>query len=440
MKLLALAMAAMMLLPAVGVIGAQEQPPTTNVSDATVSFSDQTTDGTTVTVDSVNMTDGGFVTIHDSTLLEGEVLGSVIGVSEFLEPGLNENVTVTLFDVPGAEFDRTALTENETLIAMPHRDTNGNGTYDFLTTDGAEDGPYLDGDTPVTDAANVTVLAEQTSGESFTVSDLSAPAAVAQGDSVNISVTITNPNDVAETQTVEYRFDGEVFVREEVSLEAGESTTLTITLDTTDIEIGDSIHGVYTRETGIPAQIAIVEEIESFGVSDLTAPESVTAGESVSVNATVTNPNEFATEQPVQFRFNGNLIETQNVALDGNSSATIGFTVETTGIAPGTYIHSVFTIDFGQDALITIEAADDEPPVETPDGEEPPTETPDGEEPPTETPDGEEPPTETPDGEEPPTETPDGDDEPPTETPENEDGNGDDMTETPIETETDTEE
>jgi hypothetical protein len=301
------------------------------------------------------------------------------------------------------------------------------------------------------------VLAEQTTGESFAVSDLSAPAAVAQGESVNISATITNPNDVAETQVVEYRFDGEVLVREEVSLEANESTTLTITLDTSDMEIGDSIHGVYTRDSGIPAQISIVEEIDSFGVSELTAPESVTAGETVSVNATITNPNEFAAEQPVEYRFNGDLVETRDVALDGNSSTMTEFMVETEGLESGTYIHSVFTTEFGQDALITVETADDEPPAETPeDGEdEPPTETPeegedeppaetpeDGEdEPPTETPEeGEdEPPAETPeDGEdEPPTETPeDGEDEPPTETPE--DGNGDDAAETPTETETDT--
>ncbi|MFO7926618.1 MAG: DUF7282 domain-containing protein [Halobacteriota archaeon] len=417
-KLLALAMAAIILVPAVGVISAQEQPPTTNVSDAAVSFSDQTTDGTTVTVDSVNTTDGGFVTIHDSTLLEGEVLGSVIGVSEFLEPGLNENVTVTLFDVPGAEFDRTALTENETLIAMPHRDTNDNGTYDFVATESAEDGPYFDGDDPVTDAANVTVLTEQTSDESFTVSDLSAPASVEQGESANISAMITNPNDVVETQSVEYRFDGEVLVREEVSLEANESTNLSMTLDTSDVEVGDSIHGVYTRESGIPAQIAIVEEIDSFSVSELTAPVRVTAGETVSVNATITNPNEFAAEQPVQFRFNGALLETQDVSLDGNGSAPVEFTVDTEELEPGTYIHSVFTIDFGQDALITIEAADDEPPVETPNGSDgPPTETPE-------------------DGDE------NGDDttETPTETPEDGDENGDDTTETPTETATDTEE
>ena len=61
-----------------------------NIGVTTVSFSDQTTAGTTVTVDSVNVSEGGFVAIHDSSLLEGNVVGSVIGVSEYLEPAFGD--------------------------------------------------------------------------------------------------------------------------------------------------------------------------------------------------------------------------------------------------------------------------------------------------------------------------------------------------------------
>ena len=117
--------------------------------DATVTFSDQTTDGETVVVDEVTMASGGFVVIHDSSLLVGEVIESVIGTSEYLEPGTHENVEVTL-DEP--------LEEDETLIAMPHRDTNDNETFDFVETEGEDDGPYLTADDePVTDRAVVTV-------------------------------------------------------------------------------------------------------------------------------------------------------------------------------------------------------------------------------------------------------------------------------------------
>ena len=371
-KLVAVLLAAVMVTSVtVGMVGAQEQQPQLNVDDdveAAVSFSDQTTDGTAVTVDAVNTTDGGFVVIHDSSLLDGEVIGSVIGVSEYLEPGLNENVSVTLFDgVPGAEFNRTELTENETLIAMPHRDTNDNETYDFVATDGEEDGPYLDNGTAITDSANITVEEPPTTGESFAVSNLTAPGAIEQGDELSVSASIENPNDEADTQNVEYRFDGNVLAREELDLGAGESVTFETSLDTSDIETDQYIHGVYTRDRGQPAQILVVDEIESFGVSNLTAPETATIGDEITVNATITNPNDFADEQAIQFRFDGDLVETQNVALDGESSTTVEFQVNTEGIPPGTYIHSVFSNEFGQDAIITIETPGEGPPD---DGEE----------------------------------------------------------------------
>ncbi|QIO21182.1 CARDB domain-containing protein [Haloarcula sp. JP-L23] len=124
---------------------------------ASVVMNDQESDGTTVTVDELVVPSDGYVTIHDSSLLEGNVVGSVVGVSEYLEAGEYENVTVTLFDVEGAEFNETALTEDGTFIAMPHNETTGDETYDFVASDGADDGPFLADGEPVVDAANVTV-------------------------------------------------------------------------------------------------------------------------------------------------------------------------------------------------------------------------------------------------------------------------------------------
>jgi len=116
-------------------------------STATVSISDQESDGSEVVVDSAQLSDGGFIVIHDSSLLEGEVAGSVVGNSEYLEAGSHEDVTITL-DEP--------MDEDFTAIAMPHLDTNGNEAYDFPDADG----PYTENGSAVTASANVTVSAE----------------------------------------------------------------------------------------------------------------------------------------------------------------------------------------------------------------------------------------------------------------------------------------
>jgi len=115
---------------------------------ATVTFENQTADDTTVVVASTTVPEGGFVTIHDASLLEGDAVGSVVGVSEYLDAGVHENVTVEL-------SENATVEANETLIAMPHLDSNGNETYDFVTSNGSEDPPYTANGSAVTDDATV---------------------------------------------------------------------------------------------------------------------------------------------------------------------------------------------------------------------------------------------------------------------------------------------
>lgn len=134
---------------------------------ATVTFDDQRTDGTSVTVASAALPDGGFVTIHNSILVDskGDIvrerrrfLESVVGVSAALDAGDHRDIAVDLFTgVPGREFEQEALREDQTLIAMPHFDTDGDGQYDFVCSEGEKDGPYTRDGEAVVDDANVTV-------------------------------------------------------------------------------------------------------------------------------------------------------------------------------------------------------------------------------------------------------------------------------------------
>ncbi len=124
---------------------------------ASVTFDDQTSDGTMVSVDSVTMSDGGFIAIHDSSLLDGKVLDSVIGVSSYLDSGTHEDVSISLFNVPGGDFDMSMLKDDQSLIAMPHLDTDGNEEYDFVESGGKKDGPYTKDGKAVIDDAKITV-------------------------------------------------------------------------------------------------------------------------------------------------------------------------------------------------------------------------------------------------------------------------------------------
>ncbi len=126
---------------------------------ADVCFRDQKSDGKSVWVNKATLSDGGFVTIHDASLLDGKVFDSVIGVSDALDAGMHEDIEISLYEsVPGGDYEMSMLEEDTTLIAMPHFDSDGNGTYDFLTSEGEKDDPYtMDGEAVVDDAV-ITLL------------------------------------------------------------------------------------------------------------------------------------------------------------------------------------------------------------------------------------------------------------------------------------------
>lgn len=149
-------------------------------------FESQVTDGTYVVVDEARLTTPGFVSVHIARPEEGiadvgfinpengeaqNAAATIIGFSEFLEPGTYENVHVPLFedeelDAVSGEIDR--LPEPAVLVSLPHEDSNGNREWDFYDeTD--EDPAYDFGDTTFappldrpTDIAGVVPLAENT--------------------------------------------------------------------------------------------------------------------------------------------------------------------------------------------------------------------------------------------------------------------------------------
>lgn len=116
---------------------------------AAVTFENQQSeDGKKVLVKSAILPRGGFVAIYttDDLLSDPRLRLSPIGVSAYLEPGPHENFEISLFEgVPGVNFETDRqLKDEQTLVAMAHRDTNQNRVFDFVTsdTDRPADRPY----------------------------------------------------------------------------------------------------------------------------------------------------------------------------------------------------------------------------------------------------------------------------------------------------------
>jgi len=91
-----------------------------------VAAGDQSGSGESITVDSVELSDGGFVSVHT-----GSPQGPTIGETGYLEAGSQEGLEVDLSE---------PVDEDTTLYVLVHQDTNFNEEFDFP----AEDGAYLD--------------------------------------------------------------------------------------------------------------------------------------------------------------------------------------------------------------------------------------------------------------------------------------------------------
>lgn len=106
---------------------------------------------TTVLIERVVVPEGGFVVIHRAQNATGEYategqvsVGPVVGNSTYLQPGVHSNVAVEL---------NASIDESQTLVAMPHRDTNDDQQYDFPQADG----PYTENGSPVIDTGYVII-------------------------------------------------------------------------------------------------------------------------------------------------------------------------------------------------------------------------------------------------------------------------------------------
>jgi PGF-CTERM protein len=92
-----------------------------------------------------------------------------------------------------------------------------------------------------------------------------------------------------------------------------------------------------------------------FEVSDLQAPASAVQGETITVNATVTNVGNETGSTTAEFVFASDVLLNQTVTLGGGNATGVSFRVPTGAVSPGTYEHGVAAGESVLTANITIQ-------------------------------------------------------------------------------------
>jgi PGF-CTERM protein len=124
-------------------------------SRPSITFNDQEISGPSssqsVLIQSVTVSQPGFIVIYDSTR-SGNEANQIIGTFHLLGSGTFNNIPVPL-DTP--------INQSTSLTAIIHLDSNSNGRFDYVSSNGTKDPPLTpQGDQRIVDIAQITVQSD----------------------------------------------------------------------------------------------------------------------------------------------------------------------------------------------------------------------------------------------------------------------------------------
>jgi len=216
--------------------------------------------------------------------------------------------------------------------------------------------------------STLTVLVS-TRPATFATGNLSiSPAEVDIGETVTISLKVTNTGDLEGTRAVTLKINDVVLETREVTLDSGASQTVTFTTSrdaagTYTVSV-DGLAGTFSVREAVapPPPPPPQPEPAAFTTSNLViTPAEVNISETVTISLKVTNTGEAEGTYEATLKVNGVVLETREVTLDGGASQTVTFT--TSRDAAGTYTVSA---DGLAGTFSVREAAAPPPPPPTP--------------------------------------------------------------------------
>ncbi|HEY40240.1 MAG TPA: PKD domain-containing protein [Dehalococcoidia bacterium] len=183
------------------------------------------------------------------------------------------------------------------------------------------------------------VLSSDTRPAAFTCSGLTiSPAEVEAGETVTISVTVSNSGDLEGTYQLVLNINGVAVATEDVTLAGGTSqhvsfTTAQDAAGEYTVGIGD-LTGSFTVTTSAVTEPD--EEPATFVVSNLSvSPAEVAIGETVTITVLVSNTGDLEGTYQLVLKIAGEVVATRSVTLAGGASQEVTFI--TTEEAAGGY-------------------------------------------------------------------------------------------------------
>lgn len=169
-----------------------------------------------------------------------------------------------------------------------------------------------------------------TDGPTLAVDVEEATTPVTAGDTLTVTVTVTNTGDNGEA-TVRLLADGEETASTDVELDADGEQTVELEWETTNDDVGEHECTVETDDDSDAVAVTVEDAPASFDVEITSAPAHITSGQSITVVATVTNTGTLEGTQSSTFSVDDETQETvSDVTLASEQSEEFEFTYGTT--------------------------------------------------------------------------------------------------------------
>ncbi|WP_436344851.1 DUF7282 domain-containing protein [Natronorubrum sp. FCH18a] len=298
---------------------------------ASIAFADQDGDGESVTVDSVDLSEGGFVAIYAGDTAADP--NGVIGVSSYLDAGEHTDVEIDLEE---------PIEGDQPLVAVAHHDTTDDESFQYAASDGEEDEPYVTGaGAPVLDTALVTVDAPDDPDD-----PADPEATLAVSDQEGDGETLVVDEAGADTDfTVTAAYDGEQVESEqfeanetqtglELALEPPieESTTVDVSVVGDDDEelANDSLEYTLEDEPPTPDPDATLNVSDQTGDGETVTVEEASADVEYALTVTDEDGEQRAASEPFEAN---ETVEFESLDLEPplEENATLEVAVESVG-------------------------------------------------------------------------------------------------------------
>ncbi len=148
------------------------------------------------------------------------------------------------------------------------------------------------------------------------------------GEDVTVEAVVTNTGDAAGEQDVRFSVDGTEQATDRVRLAEGENKTVSFDYRTKKTDTPRIVAEVATADDTASEQVTVLDPA-AFEVTLDSVNSTVVAGETVSVEATVTNNGSVNATQDVRFSVDGAEQATNRVTLAGGASEQLSFDYRT---------------------------------------------------------------------------------------------------------------